>query len=365
MTNEFDFNSIIKAFGIENEIEGVNPITDGNINRTYKVTAGGKNYLLQLINTFVFKNPDELMSNISRVTGFLAEKIKARGGDVSRETLTFLPCTDGKLYYKDENDRCWRLCNFVENSHSYNYLDSPVTYKKAGVAFGNFTNELADFPGDTLFETIPDFHNTAKRFEALKTAIEENMAGRREEVLPEIEWALSKEDDARKVVDLIANGELPIRVTHNDTKLNNILFDDATDNPICVIDLDTIMPGVSLYDFGDSIRYAANTAEEDEKDLSKVDIDFDLYRAYLEGFIESVGTKLTAAEVENLPFSAKLMSYECGIRFLTDYLNGDTYFKTLYPTHNLDRCRCQFELVRAIERNYDELLKITYETYGK
>lgn len=359
---------IAEVFGIRGEYRSCHPITDGNINHTYKLRykedGENKYYLLQGINTFVFKNPDELMDNIVRVTDFLAEKYEAAGLDASRHTLRFLKSNEGKYYYTDSEGKCWRICNFVSASHSYNTIDSPETYKKAGVAFGEFNTLLADFPGETLYETIPHFHDTRKRFADLRAAVERNASGRLCDVEPEVMWALSKEKDACTLVEMTENGELPIRVTHNDTKLNNILFDDDTNEAICIIDLDTVMPGLSLYDFGDSVRYAANTAEEDETDLSKVDINLKLYKAYVDGFLAGAGKNLTKNEVELLPFSAKIMAYECGIRFLADFLEGDTYFKTLYPNHNLDRCRCQFKMFRAIEARMPEMLEITLESYA-
>ena len=369
MNYEFDINIIAKEFDLAGEFIEAIAITDGNINRTYKFSFDDngeiKHYLLQIVNTYVFKNPEELMENIVAVTAFLRDKIIARGGNPDRETLTFLKAANGKHYFIDEDGKCFRVCNYVIDSHSYNTLDDPEIYRRAGAAFGDFNNLLADFDGTTLYETIPMFHNTRKRFNDLLLAIDENAVGRLNEVRAEVDWALSKEQDASKLVDMIERGELPIRVTHNDTKLNNILFDDKTNEAVCIIDLDTIMPGLSLYDFGDSIRFAANTASENETDLSKVGIDLDLYEAYVEGFLGATGKTLTQNEVDNLAFSCKLMAYECGMRFLTDYLNGDVYFKINYPTHNLDRCRSQFKLAYDIEDKKPIMEQITRENYSK
>lgn len=369
MNYEFDISIIAKEFDLAGEFIEAIAITDGNINRTYKISFDDngeiKHYLLQIVNTYVFKNPEELMENIVAVTAFLRDKIIARGGNPDRETLTFLKASNGKHYFIDEDGKCFRVCNYVIDSHSYNTLDDPEIYRRAGAAFGDFNNLLADFDGTTLYETIPMFHNTRKRFNDLLLAIDENAVGRLNEVRAEVDWALSKEQDASKLVDMIERGELPIRVTHNDTKLNNILFDDKTNEAVCIIDLDTIMPGLSLYDFGDSIRFAANTASENETDLSKVGIDLDLYEAYVEGFLGATGKTLTQNEVDNLAFSCKLMAYECGMRFLTDYLNGDVYFKINYPTHNLDRCRCQFKLASDIENKMPIMEQITREYYSK
>ena len=337
-------------------------ITDGNINTTYKfsaVTDGcAKDYLLQKINTFVFKNPDELMLNIVSVTEFLKEKIRKNGGDAERETLTVIKTKDGKSYYRTADGECWRCYIFVPDTYALNSIESTEIFYKTGKAFGSFQNMLADFPIDSLFETIPDFHNTAKRYESLENAIKDDKAKRVDEVKDEIEFIRKRKDDTRLLTDLIDKKELPVRVTHNDTKLNNILFDKKTDEGICVIDLDTVMPGLSLYDFGDCVRYGASTAKEDERDLSLVKLDLKLFEAYSGGYLSSVGKTLTKKEKELLPFSVKLLSLELGIRFLTDYLGGDEYFKINYPDHNLVRTRVQLKLVEDIESKLPEMEEI-------
>lgn len=251
------------------------------------------------------------------------------------------------------------MYNFIDDVYTCNSITDAQVFSNAGVAFGNFQNVLADFDGSTLFETIEKFHNTASRFENLKIAIEKNASGRLHNVKDEIEFALAREADTHVLVDLIDEGKLPLRVTHNDTKLNNILFDNVSNQGICIIDLDTVMPGLSLYDFGDSIRFGANTAAEDEKDLSKVTLSLPLYEAYVKGYLSSAKDALTDLEKELLPFGAKMMTYECGIRFLTDYLNGDIYFHIAYPEHNLDRCRTQFKLVAEMEEKMEQMNEIT------
>ena len=360
----FNIEEICEKFSINGHFTGYEKINNGHINSTYNLifedNGEPMKYVLQKINTVVFKNPDGLMSNIVAVTKHIAKKYDEQNiDDAERRTLHFLPCVDGKYYYIDKEDNCWRLYIYVDDVYTCNTIDSEVVFNNAGIAFGEFQNILSDFDGASLFETIEKFHNTASRFENLKKAIEENKAGRLDSVKAEVEFALARENDTHILVDMIADGKLPLRVTHNDTKLNNILFDNITNQGICIIDLDTVMPGLSLYDFGDSIRFGANTATEDEKDLSKVSLSLSLYEAYVKGYLSNAKDALTDLEKELLPFGAKIMTYECGIRFLTDYLNGDVYFKIAYPEHNLDRCRTQFELVADMERKMEDMQKIT------
>ncbi len=368
-TNDEKLLKIVDSFPFEGELVEIKPTGSGHINSTFLVTYSDSNmnyqYILQLINPNVFKKPDELMSNVMNVTSFLRNKIILDGGNPERETLTFLYTKDNTPYYKDENDACWRAYNYIGNCTTFDKVDEPIKMLRSAKAFGIFQKRLADYPIDNLFETIPNFHNTPARYEAFKEAIENNLSGRLDEAKEEIEFALSKEADASKLTDMIKTGDLPVRVTHNDTKINNVLFDKITNEAFCVIDLDTVMPGLSLYDFGDSIRSGAVTSDEDEKDLDKFNLDIDLYNAYAEGFLDEAAESLTQNEVDNLVFSAKLMTLECGVRFLTDFLNGDVYFKTEYPEHNLVRCRTQFKLVREIEAHYDEMYKTTAELYRR
>lgn len=358
----FDISKITEKFGFSGNFTGYEQINNGHINSTFMLIfeENGKTqkFVLQKINTSVFKNPDKLMSNIVGVTEHIRKKSAESGGNPDRETLTFLTCGD-KYFYTDENGDSWRVYKFIDDVYTCNTIDSAEVFRNAGIAFGEFQNRLADYDSSSLFETIENFHNTVSRFEDFKQAVVENRSGRLENVRKEVDFALRHEPDTHILVDLIAEGKLPLRVTHNDTKLNNILFDNTSNKGICIIDLDTVMPGLSLYDFGDSIRFGANTAAEDEKDVSKVSLDLSLYDAYVEGYLKSAGTSLTECEKKYLPFSAKLMTYECGIRFLGDYLNGDTYFKTEYSDHNLVRCRTQFALVEDMERKMREMEKIT------
>lgn len=358
----FDIAGITDAFGLLGEFTGYEKINNGHINSTFVLFFskghGSTKYVLQKINTDVFKNADKLMDNIVGVTEHIAKKSEALGRDKDRSTLTFLPTVSGKYYYEDA-DGCWRIYTYIDDVYTCNIIDSAEVFCNAGIAFGDFQNLLADYDSSSLFETIENFHNTVSRFADLKKAITENRSGRLSQVRPEIDFALEREPDTHILVDLIAEGKLPLRVTHNDTKLNNILFDNTSNKGICIIDLDTVMPGLSLYDFGDSIRFGANTAAEDEKDVSKVSLSLELYEAFVKGYLSSAREALTDCEKEYLAFSAKLMTYECGIRFLTDFLNGDTYFKTEYPEHNLVRCRTQFALVADMERKADEMQEIT------
>ena len=307
----------------------------------------------------------ELMENIVGVTGYLRNIVIERGGDPERECLRVFFTKDGKPYFRTENGECWRCYNFITGAHACQSIDDPKTFFNAAKAFGTFQCLLADYPSSTLHETIPNFHNTRSRFADFKKAVGDDLKGRAAGVQEEIDFVLSREGDTGILVDMLSNGELPLRVTHNDTKLNNVMFDNETDEGICVIDLDTVMPGLSLYDFGDSIRFGASTAAEDEKDLSKVNFDIELYKVYTEGYLSAAGKSLTDAEIEYLPFSSKLMTLECGMRFLGDYLNGDTYFRIDYPEHNLVRARTQFKLVEDMEKQMDEMKKVTQEIYEK
>ena len=366
MNNQY-IENIMENFSNTGKFVSVSPVEAGHINTTLKVTCekDGKevNHLLQMINTHVFRNPVQLMDNVNSVTAFVKNKVIENGGDCERETLYCKLTNDGKTFYVDSDNKVWRLYNYVENSFSYNAIESAEIFFKAGKAFGDFQRLLADFPMDGLFETIPDFHNTAKRYNNLRISVEKNASGRAELVQKEIEFAKERREETYILVGKQLIGDLPTRVTHNDTKLNNILFDKCTDEPICIVDLDTVMPGLSLYDFGDAIRFGANTAAEDEKDLSKVSLDLNLYEQYVRGFLSSAGDSLTVEEVKYLPLGAKMMTFECGMRFLTDFIDGDVYFRTHYPEHNLDRCHTQFALVYDMERKFEQMHEITRKAY--
>ncbi len=357
--SEAAVREILSRFTLSGEFVSFEPIGCGHINDTLCVTLKEQDddmrYILQRINTHVFTKPAELMENVANVTSYLARILRENGADPARGTLTVFPTKDGKLFYRTDAGDCWRVYNYVENTYTLQAIRDPQDFQKSGEAFGNFQKLLADYPSDTLYETIPHFHDTASRFENFKKALRADAVGRAQTVQPEIDFVLQREADTHVLVDLLQKGELPLRVTHNDTKLNNILFDNDTKEGICVVDLDTVMPGLSLYDFGDSIRFGASTAAEDEPDLSKVHFSMELFRAYTRGYLGAAGDSLTATEIAYLPFSAKLMTLECGMRFLTDYLEGDGYFRISYPEHNLVRCRTQFALVAEMEAQMPQM----------
>ena len=351
--SKVNLHEVLGAFNIENDIEAYG---NGHINDTY--CSDPTKYIIQRINTSIFTNPDELMENIENVTSFLSDKIRAAGGDPKRETLTVIKTIDGKNCYKCDDGNVFRVYRFITDTKSIENDKTLEDLRNAGKGFGRFQQMLDDFPVEKLYETIKDFHNTPKRVEALKTAIAENKAGRADSVKAEIEFALKNSDFADTVIKGMESGEIPVRVTHNDTKINNILFDAKTGEAVAVIDLDTVMPGRMLYDFGDALRMGGSTGAEDEVDLSKVNFDKECFKYFAEGYLSEVKDVLTPKEIELLPFSVKLLTYECGIRFLTDYLNGDTYFKIPREHHNLDRARNQLKLVADIEAMEDELKEI-------
>lgn len=347
-----DMNFILSQFKTKADIS---PYGNGHINDTYY--AKTDSYIIQRINTTIFKEPDKLMENIENVTSFLRDKIKEAGGDPERETLTVIKTLTDRNFYQDATG-CYRVYKFIDKTKTIENDKTKEDMYNAGKGFGKFQNMLSDFPVEKLHETIKDFHHTPKRVEALKTAISENKAGRLDSVRDEVEFALMCAEFAGRVTDAIEEGSIPVRVTHNDTKINNILFDDKTGKAVCVIDLDTVMPGNMLYDFGDALRIGASTGAEDETDLNKIWFDTEIFESFAKGFLEETKETLTKKELELIPFSVKLMTYECGIRFLTDYLNGDTYFKIHREHHNLDRARNQFKLVRDIESKEKELMEI-------
>lgn len=357
--SEATVREILSHFALQGEFVSFVPIGCGHINDTLSVTYtgqdGDRQYILQRINTHVFTKPDELMENVANVTAYLARILREKGGDPARGTLTVFRTKDGALYHRTDAGDCWRVYNYVDGTYTLESIRDPQDFQKSGEAFGRFQKLLADYPSDTLYETIPHFHDTASRFADFRKAVQADRVNRAQSAQPEIDFVLQREADTHVLVDLLARGELPLRVTHNDTKLNNILFDNETKEGICVVDLDTVMPGLSLYDFGDSIRFGASTAAEDEQDLSKVHFSMELYRAYTRGYLCAAGDSLTAKEIEYLPFSAKLITLECGMRFLTDYLDGDAYFRVGYPEHNLVRCRTQFALVAEMEQKMPQM----------
>ena len=354
--------NIVYSFDIEGSVVDYVPFGNGHINETKLVTVdnGGKKvqYVLQRINKNVFKNPEQLMENYVGVTKFIRKKIEDMGGDPLREVINAVPAKNGKPYVIDEEGQYWRLLVYVTDSMSYDKVERPEQFYDSAVSFGDFQYMLSDYPAETLHETIVNFHNTPDRFRQLTEAIENDVKGRLSEVEAEVAFAREREAFTHTLEDAHKAGRLPLRVTHNDTKLNNILFDINTGKALCVVDLDTIMPGYSVNDFGDSIRFGATTALEDETDLSLVNFDIGLYELYVKGFIEGAKGGLTEGELEMLPIGAIMMTLECGMRFLADYLNGDTYFRIHRPSHNLDRCRNQFKLVADMEQHLDEMKAI-------
>ena len=353
MEERLNLGLITESFGLGGRLTGCRANGNGHINSTYllEFDEGGqtRKYTLQKINTNIFKNPDELMRNIIGVTAHIRKK----GG---MKTLDFLPCRDGG-YYLNDGENCWRCYRYIDDVTVLGICDSAESFLKTGEAFGKFQNILADYPIDSLYETIPNFHNTPSRFKDFSNAVAADRAGRAAAVKDEIKFFTERQGQTGVLTDLIKSGDLPLRVTHNDTKLNNVLFDKNSGEGVCIIDLDTIMPGLSLYDFGDAIRYGANTAAEDEKDLDRVHFSLEYYRAYREGYLSQAGDSLTEKEKELLPFSARLMTLECGMRFLTDYLNGDVYFATAYPEHNLVRARVHIKLINEMEKQFEMMKK--------
>ena len=342
--------AIASRFSVRGSVISCERYGNGHINGTYLVkTENDGLYILQKINRRVFRDVEALMGNIAKVTKYLSQ----RNPD-PRHTLTLIPTREGEDYLKDGED-AWRMYDFVRDSLCLEAAKTPEDFYQSAVAFGTFQRQLSEFPAETLKEVLPKFHDTPERYRQLHDAIDADSMGRRASVIAEIAFALEREAESATLMKQLRDGILPLRVTHNDTKLNNVMLDAATRKPLCVIDLDTVMPGLMAFDFGDSIRFGASTAAEDEKDLSKVEMSLPLYEIYVKGFVETCGDRMTQAELESLPMGAKLMTLECGVRFLTDYLAGDVYFHTDYPEHNLDRCRTQFKLVRDMEDKWSKM----------
>lgn len=366
--SELQVREAIANFNFTGRLKDRRPFGSGHINDTYLLTfeigdMGDMSAILQRMNREIFLKPVELMENIVGVTSHLREKIIENGGDPERETLNIIPAKDGKAYYIDSKGEYWRSYKFITDAKCYDQVEKPEDFYESAVAFGNFQRLLADYPADTLHETIKGFHDTRARFEVFKQAVAQDVCGRAASVAREIEFVLAHEETARVFGELQEKGQVPLRVTHNDTKLNNIMIDNSTRKGICVIDLDTVMPGLAMNDFGDSIRFGASTAAEDEKDLSKVSCSMELFEIYVKGFLQGCAGSLTPKEVELLPMGAKVMTYECGMRFLTDYLQGDHYFKIHREDHNLDRARTQFKLVEDMEGKWDIMEEIV-SRYG-
>lgn len=332
----------------------------GLISDTFFVSCGDKvpGYILQKINTEIFSEPHKLMANIKGVCRHIAKKVEASGGDPLREVRTVIGTKDGADYFVDPAGCYWRAFLEISDVISYDYPDSPELFYKSAVAFGRFARQLADYPAETLYETIPDFHNSAVRMKQFKDAVSEDRMGRAGEMAEEIAFALSKEPLCTYITDGLNSGKFRLCVTHNDTKINNVLMDKNTGEGVCIIDLDIVMPGSILYDFGDAIRFGASTALEDEKDLSKVSLDLHMFEIFVKGFVGELKDSITEDEILALPMGAYLMTLETGIRFLGDYLNGDIYYHTDYPEHNRDRARNQLALLADMDKNLEEMQAI-------
>jgi Ser/Thr protein kinase RdoA (MazF antagonist) len=343
-----DIAAIGREFEIAGEFAGAQTIKRGHINDTfvasYRVGDGLKRYVLQRINQRVFKNPVAVMDNIASVTGHIRKKLT--GNDIDRRVLTLVPARDGRCYHVTSAGDFWRTYQFIENAHALDIVETPQQAFQAARQFGLFQQLLADLPAPRLAETIPDFHNTPKRFAALENAIAADAHNRAKSARVEIDFALRH----KAMTDGLLRAGLPERVTHNDTKFNNVMFDDITGEGLCVLDLDTVMPGLALYDFGDMVRTTTSRSAEDERDLSKVRVDLTMYEALVRGYLSTAGDFLTDGERALLVFAGKLITFETGIRFLTDHLEGDRYFRAHRAGHNLDRCRTQFALVESIEQ---------------
>ena len=360
--NDTILNEVLGAFDFPATLVGAVRYGQGHINDTFCVVCQPQEgdcirFILQGLSMAAFPRQDELMENFIGITSHLRKKIIANGGDPLRETLSLVQTRDSKDYYTDCAGKAWRLTPFIENTDCFQSA-TPELFEASARAFGRFQYLLSDYPAETLHESIVNFHNTEDRFAKFEAALAADKMGRAKEVEAEVKFVMDRKADCSVALQALRDGKLPLRVTHNDTKLNNILIDRNTHEGICVIDLDTTMPGLSINDFGDSIRFGANHSKEDEKDLSKVNFDIELYEAYTRGFLEGAQGGLTAAELEYMPWGAKLMTLECGIRFLTDYLDGDHYFRIHYPEQNLDRTRTQFKLVADMEAQWEAMAAV-------
>ena len=347
---------VIRLFDLPEGKITAEPFGNGHINRTLKVEISGspQKYILQWINQKVFHHPDQVQENIMAVTGHLRKKIREEGGDPERETLSLIPAKDGKSFVH-EGDNWWRVFTCVGNTCSRDLPDSPEMFEKCGKAFGLFQRRLNDFPAESLNETIPRFHDTPWRFSSLEEAARKDGMNRLSGVREELDFCLRRADWAGKLMDGLREGRLPLRVTHNDTKLNNVLLDADTGEPVCVVDLDTVMPGLIACDFGEAVRTGACTAAEDERDPEKIDLSIPMVQAFARGFLGELGSELSPEETDSLSWGARTMALENGVRFLTDYLDGDHYFAIHRPNHNLDRARAQFTLLRRMEERWEEL----------
>lgn len=351
---------LAKRFSLEEAHWLARPYGNGHINETFVLEAEDCNnrYILQWLNGYVFPNSDDVMENIAGVTAWLKDRILEEGGDPERETLTVIPAKSGELVVKDEKGGAWRVFRFVEDAYGLDRPENTAVFEETGRGFGRFQRRLAGYAAGSLKEVIRGFHDTPGRYRQLISAIEANVAERLGEVGPEVDFCKAHEQECGELLQLLTTGRIPLRVTHNDTKVNNLLLDATTGRALCVIDLDTVMPGLAAYDFGDAIRTGASTAAEDERDLSRVGLSLHMYAAFTRGFISEVGSTMDMAEILSLPIGAKLMTLENGLRFLADHLNGDRYFRVHHPGQNLDRARAQFALVEDIERKMKDMEEI-------
>ena len=357
-----DLRKIFSRFLAEGSFLEGKTFGPGHIHDTYRIMTVEKDcddYLLQRLNSIVFRDIPSLQENMERVTAHLRMKLAAiEGSDVKRECLSLVPDREtGNSFITDDEGRYWRMFVFIPDHRSYERVDSRHKAFEGGRIIGKFQALLADLPGKPLYETIPDFHNIARRLDTFHSAIEKDPAGRVASVRDEIEEITSREDEMKTILRLGAEGRIPLRITHNDTKFNNILF-DSNDRALLLIDLDTVMPGYVHYDFGDAIRTATNRAEEDSADLSAVSMDIEIYKAYAEGFLSETRNTLNATEIEYLPFAPKLLTYIMATRFLTDYIDGDHYYKIKHPFHNLQRARVQLTFLRDMEVQYNHMVQI-------
>lgn len=357
-----DIAPICRRFQIPGTFVSAAPYGSGHINETYAAVYNQDGqqtrYIFQRLNTNVFREPHGLMANVANVTKHLRTKLVASNAtDIGRRALRLVPTLDGKFYVDDPESGFWRAYIFIEGAKTYDVLERDEQAYKAAKAFGEFQNLLADYDGPRLAETIPGFHNTPRRFETFKKAVADDVLNRAKDVQAEIDFALSREALTNQLLALQHSGEIPERITHNDTKLNNVMLDDATGEGICIIDLDTVMPGLSLYDFGDMVRTACNPVPEDHPNFEQVIARKDMFKALATGYLVGTAGTLLPVERENLVVAGELLTYECGIRFLTDHLQGDTYFRIHRPAQNRDRCRTQFALVRSLEQQAAEFMK--------
>lgn len=355
LANSETLKTVADRFEVEGDFVRARPYGSGHINDTYlgQWLVAGKpvHYVLQRINHDIFPDIPKLMDNIVRVTSHCRKKLAAvPNGDPDRETLTVIPSRDGLQFVRDPDGCCWRMYIFIERAKAYDICNNIGHAREAAVAVGRFQGFLQDLPGGRLHETIPFFHHTPRRLEALHRAVETGSRQRKDSARDAIEFCMARRSLAASLVGLLESGELPERIAHNDAKFNNVMIDDLTGRAVCVIDLDTVMPGSPLYDFGDMVRTIAQTAEEDEPDVNRAGMDIRAFEALVAGYLDSARSLLVPVEIENLPLASKVITFTIGIRFLTDYLLGDVYFKTSRPAHNLDRARVQFKMVESMER---------------